>query len=1122
KAGDYPGGINTTSKTITLGTGDGTTVGPVNVTTGNMTLSSTTSLSVRLMGNTTGNYTQINMQSASASANFANATIIYSNVNGFTPTVGDNFKVINQVPSSTNATTSRFQANVVGTGVTTLQEQGRYQLASGQYFATLYQGITGTDRNDFVLVSVPQYVTNVVVYKDWSNLYFGDPVNYVDPSGATQQLTYGVSAAGSIANGLNQLQVQANGSGSISIANATYSEVFGGYTGNGSLTYNVIGACSSTNTALGNVNGNITVDSINLSSSSTLNMRVNAGSGFTTFDQINTNGSIALNDAYGNFTFNGNFSNPGLSTGSFLPLINNTNTTSTISGRFRFANGTTIINGTFFPVSGQTDKGFYSTYTLGTAVPYNDFALIYNYKLGSVPNVAVNQTWSTSNLDFGAFVTMGNTTYTIGIDAFGEMRDYTPSGGVNLVGGVAAVSPTGNIQIAAGTYNSTFTVDKGFSLTGPTTGNALFPASTGQTALYGNSTRAANITAGSWTNNLLFGNLLVGNGTIFDNAARLIDNNGSLFFQSGVTFSSVSLSTGKSILISSNVTGSPATLQSSTGGTVVTVSGTNVNATLSDIVLGGTGRGVNMTNTGSVTFNNVTGVGSLSSIGTINGPTTLTLNYPLSTANNTLTVRGGSLNFTPLGTSNLSLSGQTGMTFNANIGTSAGSAGNNTIVLAANSTFAGGVIATGSGVDAFTISAPQPMTIKGGGGNDTLSIAAANAYLSSYDGEAGVNTFRSGPNSLNYIDLGASGTGGAYLSRGNTTTRSAFANVAKVYGNGFTDIFSVTDNNAAFALVNGGNGNDQLNFNGTSGANTTFDVTRQLQATITGASAGSVSYYNFANTTATVSMIESFVSVENVKGGSGDDTIVMAYGGSLSGSLNGGAGNNTIDYSAFLAPTSSSITPGVRVDLTSGSATAIGGSAAYRVTNFRDIYGTVGFDILNGDAGNNIIDGGDGADSITGQAGNDILIGGLGADTVRGGTGDNIDIGGYVNFEGGGNLTAYGIPAAYKPFVLRSMMNSWSTGNNTATVFDNNANALSLTGVNVQVPGNTTSYTGIKLIAATSLTDPVRGTVFDDGQVDTLDMQSSSFNWIFVPQFPADNIINGTPRKVTYVYKLIP
>jgi hypothetical protein len=200
--------------------------------------------------------------------------------------------------------------------------------------------------------------------------------------------------------------------------------------------------------------------------------------------------------------------------------------------------------------------------------------------------------------------------------------------------------------------------------------------------------------------------------------------------------------------------------------------------------------------------------------------------------------------------------------------------------------------------------------------------------------------------------------------------------------------------------------------------------------------------------------------------------------------------------------------------------TGIGGTSAGRVSNIRDAYGTVGFDFLTGDAGNNILDGGEGNDSILGMAGNDILIGGLGSDTIRGAQGDNLSISGYVNFDTGGTTSAYGIPSQYKPFVLRSMMNQWATGNQTDAQFDNTANSLSTTGVQVLVPGNTT-YNNIALFTANSTSDPIKGTVFDDGSADTLDMQFSSYNWIFIPT-AGEIVVNGTPRKVTYIYKLIP
>jgi len=194
----------------------------------------------------------------------------------------------------------------------------------------------------------------------------------VNPSGVTEQLTYGLTAAANISTGLSYLQ-PSGGNSTISIANATYAEQLGGFAGN--LTINIIGANSVTNTALGNVNGNITVDSISLSANNTMNFRVNAGVGVTTGDQINTSGLISVGNAIANISLNGNFSNPGLNTGNFLSLINNTNgtTSNPIVGSFRNPNGSTLLAGQYFSLTGQTDKGFYATYKLGTASPYNDF-----------------------------------------------------------------------------------------------------------------------------------------------------------------------------------------------------------------------------------------------------------------------------------------------------------------------------------------------------------------------------------------------------------------------------------------------------------------------------------------------------------------------------------------------------------------------------------------------------------------------------------------------------------------------------------------------------------------------------------------------------------------------------
>lgn len=1101
-AANYTGGANTTGRTLVMQSGNETVPSIVNLD-GDFLLSSTTIIPVRVGGTTDGSYTQFNVNNLTQPIDFANAEIQYSNISTFIPSVGDQFKIINQIPAG-NVTSSRLTANISG-ALTVLQDETRYELASGQYFATLYQGITGTDRNDFVLVSVPQYVSNVVVYESWSSNYFGDPVSYVDASGTTQQLTYGVSAASNITTAINQIQAPVGTSATLSLANGTYVQTLGGYTSN--LAINVIGA-NATSIPDARIYGNVTVGSIALNQNTTINYRVLGATGSTTYDRLNTNGSIALSNATANISFNGSFNNPGLIKSDYLTLIDNTNsTTNPISGEFLDPTGNLIATGDFYTVPGNTTDGFYTTYKLGTAVPYNDFALIWNTAQGSITDVQVDQTWATSNLDFGAIVTVGSSNYTIGIDAFGEMKSYQPASGTVLSGAVNAISPNGTITIAAGNYNSTFTVDKGFALTGPSSGDASFPAATGQTVLAQNGSDAANVTLTHWTGNLLFGDLLVNNGTIFDNVAHLIDDGGTLSFQSGITFNNVSLSASRSMTITSDVPGSVTTLTTGSVGAGVSATGSNVNLTLNNLVIDGTNTGFNFTNTGSIVLGNVILRSSLSSAGSLNGPTSLTLNYASDNSNQNLTLTQSELSFTPFGSNNLSMSGLTGLNFNANLGS-----GNNTVVLAANSTVASGLIQTGSGVDAFTISAPQPLNIQAGGGNDTISLRSAGAYISSFDGESGTNTFRSGPNSVNYIDIDGDRTGAVYLNRGVTSTKSSFSNIDLLYGNAYTDIFSFTSSSSSISSINGGNGNDQLNFTGTSGANNSFAYSNQIEANITGSGTGLVNYFNFSNTTARVSVVDRFVSVENLKGGASDDIFRFGANGSISGSLSGESGNNTLDYSSY--PT------GIRVNLSNNLATAVGGGSAYRTTNIRDVFGSAFNDMLIGDSGNNILSGNAGNDSIIGNAGNDILVGGIGQDTLRGGTGSNIDIGGYLNFDTGGTSAgAYGIPSQYADFVLRSMMDTWVSAIDDAT-FTSAANTLESTGVSVQVPGNTTSYSNIRLFAANATSSPDPGTVFDDGQGDTIDMSSSTLNWIFIPQF--GDVLIGTPKRVTYVYKLIP
>jgi hypothetical protein len=161
-----------------------------------------------------------------------------------------------------------------------------------------------------------------------------------------------------------------------------------------------------------------------------------------------------------------------------------------------------------------------------------------------------------------------------------------------------------------------------------------------------------------------------------------------------------------------------------------------------------------------------------------------------------------------------------------------------------------------------------------------------------------------------------------------------------------------------------------------------------------------------------------FSNVQNLTGGAGADTFVFADGAGVDGTIDGGSGSNTLDYSAY----SSS----VLVDLQTGFATGVGGGIA----NIQNVTGGTGggagvYNILVGNGGN-VLRGGDGRRNL--------LIAGASASTLLGGSDDDILIGG---------TTAYDTEAGLVS--LQAIMDYWSgTADDYGTRV---ANLLSGTGV---------------------------------------------------------------------------
>src|SRR5262249_27191790 len=148
-----------------------------------------------------------------------------------------------------------------------------------------------------------------------------------------------------------------------------------------------------------------------------------------------------------------------------------------------------------------------------------------------------------------------------------------------------------------------------------------------------------------------------------------------------------------------------------------------------------------------------------------------------------------------------------------------------------------------------------------------------------------------------------------------------------------------------------------------------------------------------------------FSSLQNLVGGASNDAFAFINGGSLAGSIDGGGGSNTLDYSGY--------TGDVTVNLRLGTASQVLGGIA----NIADVLGSIGNDLIVGDANPNVLVGG---------TGRNIIIGGAGAGQITGGGRDNILIGG---------TTVWDPNAA----ALQAMMQEWT---NPGLSFDQRVNAL--------------------------------------------------------------------------------
>ena len=148
---------------------------------------------------------------------------------------------------------------------------------------------------------------------------------------------------------------------------------------------------------------------------------------------------------------------------------------------------------------------------------------------------------------------------------------------------------------------------------------------------------------------------------------------------------------------------------------------------------------------------------------------------------------------------------------------------------------------------------------------------------------------------------------------------------------------------------------------------------------------------------------------DELQGQGGDDVLMggvgndFLFGDDGSDSLDGAAGDDELDGGAG----DDVLAGGMGNDVLSGDDVGtIGNDVLYGEAGDDQLYGGAGDDLLYGgdgtdrlfgDAGNDLLDGGDGDDELSGEDGNDILLGGAGNDVLVGGSGDDTLAGGEGN-----------------------------------------------------------------------------------------------------------------------------
>jgi len=375
----------------------------------------------------------------------------------------------------------------------------------------------------------------------------------------------------------------------------------------------------------------------------------------------------------------------------------------------------------------------------------------------------------------------------------------------------------------------------------------------------------------------------------------------------------------------SDTAGGLAVTSATTSNGNITLNATGGNLAITTVTAAGAGADVSLSTTtsGNITLGVVTApdVVTLTSAGAITDTNAATNN--ITAANLAMTAATGIASAAdPLETtvSNLEASGGTGGVFVTNSGA---------LTIGGVSGALTGVSATGSNI---ILTASSPLTVNEpvsntGGGNITLTAVndggnndhlTINAQVNASGGSGNI-TLNAGTdlivnNSALSPDISVAGTGTitANVQRdlsinANVDVESAAGTVALNFGQAGTGGTLTVKGTVTGGTVNATGGAGSDTFIGPDIANTW---------NTTGANSG-----NLTNADGTIN----FTSVENLTGGTGTDNFVFSDTATISGSIDGGAGTDTIDWSAYSTARSVTLTGLGSIDGFAGTEASIAG-----------------------------------------------------------------------------------------------------------------------------------------------------------------------------------------------------